>query len=47
MASQDTSSEPGSREEVVDARILRLSSVIFPRLDPHATLVENLPAANS
>jgi len=47
MASQDASSEPESREEVVDTRILRLSLVILPRLDPHAKLIENLPAANS
>lgn len=47
MASQDTSGSPESREEVVDARILRLSLVALPRLDPNAMLIENLPAANS
>lgn len=47
MASQDASSDPESRGEVVDVRILRLSLVPLPRLDPKATLIETLPAANS
>jgi hypothetical protein len=48
MASQDASSQPESREEVVDTRILRLSLVPLPRLDPDAiTLIEILLAANS
>ena len=47
MATQDASSEPESREEVVDVRILRLSLVPLPRLDPNATLIETLPTANS
>ena len=36
MASQDASSDPESRGEVVDVRILRLSLVPLPRLDPKA-----------
>ena len=47
MASQDASSEPESREEVVDGRILRLSLVPLPRLDPNSTSAETLPVANS
>jgi hypothetical protein len=39
MAGQDASNELESREQVVDARTLRLSSVSPPRFGPDATML--------